>query len=193
MDAAARSASGRAFLHEPARRAAPADCKSRRAAHDGALSGVRAMRGQVLGVDTRTGDGMVAGEDGRRYAFRPADWAHRGEPAIGMQVDFEAHENRALSIFPVPGTVPAPAPSAAAPRPAGAGSDRNKYAAALIAFFFGPLGIHRFYLGRVGSGIAMLVLTCTVIGLIVSVPWALVDMVRYLVMSDEEFAARYAR
>ena len=147
------------------------------------------MRGQVLGVDTRTGDGIVAGEDGRRYAFKPADWAHRGEPAIGMHVDFETHENRALTIFPVPGTPIPQSPTPSAPDQ----SDRNKYVAAILAFLLGPLGIHRFYLGRVGSGIAMLVLSCTVIGLFLSVPWALIDMVRYLVMSDREFAARYAR
>jgi len=148
------------------------------------------MRGQVLGVDTRTGDGIVSGDDGRRYSFRPADWAHRGEPAIGMHVDFEPQESRALSIFPVPGTSPPP-PSVAASAPVQ--SDRNKYVAAIIAFLLGPLGIHRFYLGRVGTGILMLVLSCTVIGLLLSVPWAFVDMVRYLVMSDREFAARYSR
>lgn len=147
------------------------------------------MRGQVLGVDTRTGDGIVAGEDGRRYAFKPADWAHRGEPAIGMHVDFETHENRALTIFPVPGTpIPQP-PTPSAPDQ----SDRNKYVAAILAFLLGPLGIHRFYLGRIGTAVAMLVLSCTVIGLFLSVPWALIDMVRYLVMSDREFADRYAR
>jgi TM2 domain-containing membrane protein YozV len=147
------------------------------------------MRGQVLGVDTRTGDGIVAGEDGRRYSFRPTDWAHRGEPAIGMEVDFETQENRALSIFPVPGTTPAPAVRTHPP----VQNDRNKYVAAVIAFVVGPLGIHRFYLGRTGSGIVMLVLTCTVVGLILSVPWAFIDMVRYLIMSDREFDERYVR
>ena len=39
----------------------------------------------------------------------------------------------------------------------------------------------------------MLLLTCTVVGLLATVPWSLVDMVRYLVMSDREFAVRYAR
>jgi TM2 domain-containing membrane protein YozV len=152
-------------------------------------SGQGRMRGQVLGVDTRTGDGIVTGDDGRRYSFRPADWADRGEPAVGMWVDFEANQSRALSIFPVPGTAPATtAPSAAAVH-----NDRNKYIAAIIAFVAGPLGIHRFYLGRTGTGILMLVLTCTIVGLLLSVPWAFIDMIRYLVMSDREFAARYAR
>jgi TM2 domain-containing membrane protein YozV len=151
------------------------------------------MRGHVLGVDTRTGDGMIAGDDGQRYSFRPPDWAHRGEPAIGLYVDFESNDSRALSIFPVPGASPAPAPLPHSHVPAAALGDRNKLVAALLAFFLGSIGIHRFYLGRIGTGILMLVLTCTVIGLIVTVPWAFIDMIRYLVMSDREFAARYAR
>jgi len=157
----------------------------------GASQGEGHMRGQVLGVDTRTGDGIVTGEDGRRYSFKPLDWAARGEPAVGMEVDFEIHESRALSIFPVPGT--SPPPVAVAPASAPPGDDSNKYIAALIAFLIGPLGIHRFYLGRTGSGIAMIVLSCTIIGLLVTVPWAFIDMIRYLVMSDREFAERYAR
>ena len=148
------------------------------------------MRGQVLGVDKRTGNGIVAGEDGRRYSFKPDDWAARGEPAIGMDVDFESHESRALTIFPVPGAAPPVPARTAVPTER---SERNKFVAALLAFFLGPLGVHRFYLGRVGSGIAMLVLSCTVVGLLLSVPWALIDTVRYLVMSNGEFAARYDR
>ena len=156
-----------------------------------AAFGTGHMRGQVLGMDMRTGEGIVVGDDGRRYAFTPTDWAYRGEPAVGMYVDFETHEQRALSIFPVPGTTPAPAPAPVSATPDE--HDRNKYVAALIALVIGPLGIHRFYLGRTGSGIAMLVLTCTLVGLIVSGPWAVIDAIRYLLMSDREFAARYAR
>jgi TM2 domain-containing membrane protein YozV len=151
------------------------------------------MRGQVLGADTRTGDGIVTGDDGRRYSFKPLDWAAKGEPAVGMEVDFETHESRALSIFPVPGTAPAPVVMRPPPPPGPDIGDRNKYIAAVIAFFFGTLGIHRFYLGRTGSGIAMVVLTCTFIGMLVTIPWAFIDMIRYLIMSDEEFAERYAR
>jgi TM2 domain-containing membrane protein YozV len=105
-----------------------------------------------------------------------------------MTVDFETRENRALSIFPVPGTTPAPVVTPPPPQ-----TDRNKYIAALIAFVLGPFGVHRFYLGRTGTGILMLVLSCTVVGLLISAPWAFIDMIRYLVMSDREFASRYAR
>ncbi len=95
--------------------AVPADCKCLPTEHDGRrFEGRGEMRGQVLGMDTRTGDGIVVGDDGRRYKFGPSDWAHRGEPAVGMYVDFESNETRALSIFPVPGTSP-PAPVPPAP------------------------------------------------------------------------------
>ncbi len=148
------------------------------------------MRGQVLGVDPRTGEGLVAGQDGQRYRFAREDWAHRGEPSIGIEVDFEAANDRALSVFPMP---TAPGPRRAGPPEALPTNDRNKYVAAVMAFVIGTLGIHRFYLGRTGSGIVMLVLTLTVVGLVISAPWALIDMIRYLMMSDEEFAARYPR
>lgn len=144
------------------------------------------MRGQVLGVDVTTGEGVVSGDDGRRYTFTQGDWAAARQPAVGLPVDFVTDGARALKLFPLP----APAGLVAATT---AVTDRNKLVAALLAFFLGTLGIHRFYLGRNGSGVLMLVLSLTVVGLIVTMPWALVDMVRYLVMPDEEFAQRYGR
>ncbi|MEG8014070.1 TM2 domain-containing protein [Sphingomonas sp. 22R3R2A-7] len=157
------------------------------------------MRGQILGVDVRTGEGLVSGQDGQRYRFAPEDWAHRGEPVIGAEVDFETADDRALSVFPLPSAA-TPGPRRAVPTAvtaggaaAGRASDRNKYVAALIAFLIGTLGIHRFYLGRIGSGIVMLVLSITLVGLAITIPWAFVDMIRYLMMSDEEFATRYPR
>ena len=59
------------------------------------------MRGQVLGVDNRTGRGVVAGDDGERYTFGPEDWAQKGEPRIGAKVDFETEGRSALSLFPL--------------------------------------------------------------------------------------------
>jgi TM2 domain-containing membrane protein YozV len=42
-------------------------------------------------------------------------------------------------------------------------------------FFVGFLGGHRFYLGRTGSAIAILILSLTVVGLIITAVWVLVD------------------
>ncbi len=149
------------------------------------------MRGQVLGVDSRTGEGLLAGDDGQRYTFGPRDWAQHGEPSIGAQVDFETDDRFARNIFPLPvaaNAVPVRAPASEVPC-----NDRSKYVAAILAFFLGTLGVHRFYLGRTGSAIMMLVLTCTLVGALITGIWSLVDAIRYLMMSDREFAARYPR
>lgn len=56
-------------------------------------------------------------------------------------------------------------------------SERKVLVAFLLAWFVGPFGIHRFYAGRIGSGIAMLVLTCTLVGVLVTGIWVLVDLI----------------
>jgi TM2 domain-containing membrane protein YozV len=45
----------------------------------------------------------------------------------------------------------------------------------VLWFFLGLLGGHRFYLGRVGSGVVMLVLSITFFGLLITGVWWLVD------------------
>lgn len=147
------------------------------------------MRGQVLGVDRVSGEGQISGEDGQRYTFRPDDWRDEKGPAVGVRIDFATEGTHALRIFRLPeaGTVTG-TPQRQAPA-----NDRNKIVAALLAFFFGVFGIHRFYLGRNGSGVLMLVISATLFGLAITVLWSLIDTVRYLVMSDAEFDHRYAR
>ena len=145
------------------------------------------MRGQVLGVDRDGREGRIAGDDGQRYWFQPDDWSDRIGPAVGAQVDFETSNGRALRIYHVPGTV-APRPAANDRHPRG---HKDKIAAVLFAFFLGTFGIHRFYLGKTGSGIVMLLLTCTIVGLLITGVWALIDAIRYLVMDNDEFHYRY--
>jgi len=50
----------------------------------------------------------------------------------------------------------------------------------LFAFFLGMLGIHRFYVGKVGSGIAQLLLSLTVVGMAVTGIWVLIDWITIL-------------
>ena len=49
-------------------------------------------------------------------------------------------------------------------------------AAYLLCIFLGAFGIHRFYLGEKGTGLIMLILGITIIGLIISGFWAFVDL-----------------
>jgi len=59
-------------------------------------------------------------------------------------------------------------------------SPKSRLAAALLAWFLGVLGIHRFYVGKVGTGILMLV---TLGGLGI---WALIDFIVILVGSFKD-------
>ena len=56
-------------------------------------------------------------------------------------------------------------------------SDKSRLAAALLCWFVGVLGVHRFYVGKIGTGILMIV---TLGGLGV---WALIDLIVILVGS----------
>jgi len=63
-------------------------------------------------------------------------------------------------------------------------SPKSRLAAALLAWFLGVLGIHRFYVGKVGTGILMLV---TLGGLGI---WALIDFIVILVGSFKDKEGR---
>lgn len=67
-------------------------------------------------------------------------------------------------------------------------SEKLRVVAFILCTFFGGLGIHRMYVGKVGSGIAQLLLTLSVIGAIVSAPWVLVDWIMILAGSFKDSA-----
>ena len=64
---------------------------------------------------------------------------------------------------------------------------KSRIAAALLAFFLGGIGVHKFYLGRVGWGIVYLLFFWTLIPSFI----AFIEFIVYLCMSDEAFAAKY--
>jgi TM2 domain-containing membrane protein YozV len=59
-------------------------------------------------------------------------------------------------------------------------STKGKLILAIVCWFLGPLGIHRFMVGKNGSAVAQLILTCTVIGLFITVIWAIIDFIMIL-------------
>ena len=77
----------------------------------------------------------------------------------------------------------------------------KKVVAGIIAILFGYLGIHKFILGYVGSGIAMLAITLVsiplsfifigFIGLSLMGLFGLIEGIIYLTKSDDEFIQRY--
>jgi TM2 domain-containing membrane protein YozV len=64
---------------------------------------------------------------------------------------------------------------------------KSKLVAALLAFFLGDFGIHKFYLGRPGQGIMYLLFCWTLFPAIL----AFIDMIILLTMSDQAFNQKY--
>lgn len=141
------------------------------------------MQGHILGFDTRTDEGMISAENGQRYTFAAAEWRQRVNPQAGQRVDFEPEDRRATAIYVVGGGNAMVA-------------DKNRFVAALLAFFLGTLGLHKFYLGRIKAGIIMLCIAVfgsilfgvptVIIGVI-----ALIECVIYLATPDEAFQQKY--
>lgn len=67
-----------------------------------------------------------------------------------------------------------------------ANSSKNRVAAAILAIFLGDLGIHKFYMGKIGQGILYLVFCWTGIPAIVGI----IEGIIYLCDSDTGFAKR---
>ncbi|WP_345831198.1 NINE protein [Erwinia sp. HDF1-3R] len=65
--------------------------------------------------------------------------------------------------------------------------EKSRIAAALLAFFLGAFGVHKFYLGRVGQGFLYLIFCWTFIPALI----AFFEFIIYLCTSDENFAKKY--
>ena len=65
---------------------------------------------------------------------------------------------------------------------------RNKLTAVVLAGLLGGLGVHRFYLGRPGSGFLYLIFFWTFIPVMIS----LFEVVRMAIMDEEEFHLKYS-
>ena len=68
-------------------------------------------------------------------------------------------------------------------QPVVAGAPKQWIVAVLLAFCLGTLGIHNFYLGYTTKGIIQLILTISVIGIFVSGPWVLIELIMILMRS----------
>ncbi len=64
---------------------------------------------------------------------------------------------------------------------------KSRITAALLAFFLGGLGIHKFYLGQTIQGLLYLIFCWTFIPALI----AFIEFIIYLCSSDENFAKKY--
>ena len=108
-----------------------------------------------------------------------------GRPILGQLLDFETRDEQAVAIHALE------TPAAALPV-----QGKSRFVAALLAFLFGVFGVHKFYLGRTGAGLTMLLVSVLlgilILPLITMSIIAFVECIIYLVSSDEEFETRYA-
>lgn len=68
-------------------------------------------------------------------------------------------------------------------------SPKSRTVAAILAFFLGGLGIHRFYVGKVGTGVAILAITVVTLGTLGWI-WPLVDFIMILAGSFRDMQRR---
>ena len=139
------------------------------------------MRGKVLSFNGSTG--LISGDDGKRYTFSVSDLM--GDTVYvptGSTVDFEVVGDGASSVYII----------------ATAMGEKNRYIAALLSFFLGSWGIHKFYLGKNTAGIIMLL--CGTIGWIfLAIPpliiWMIsfIETIIYLVKTDQSFYEDYVQ
>ncbi len=73
------------------------------------------------------------------------------------------------------------------PQVEGVNNERNRITAGLLGIFLGGLGIHKFYLKRIGQGIIYLLFCWTFIPGIIG----FIEGITYLCMSDEDFNCKY--
>lgn len=65
--------------------------------------------------------------------------------------------------------------------------ERSRVIAGVFGLLLGGLGIHKFYLGRVGWGIVYLIFCWTLVPSLVG----FIEGIIYLTMNDEDFNAKY--
>ena len=139
------------------------------------------MKGKILEFNGASRTGTISADDGNRYAFSVDQWKSAVLPKAGNRVDFSNNGANAESIF-LDG--------------AGSISNSKKIPAALLAFFLGAFGAHKFYLGYTSQGIIMLLvflfgwillgIPSIIIGVV-----AFIEFIIYLTKSDEDFEQTY--
>jgi len=136
------------------------------------------MKGSILKFDIGSEEGVISGEDGCRYIFDMTQWQYKNNPEVGNKVNFIIESGKVESATLI------------------TTGKSKKLGAVLLAFFFGVLGAHKFYLGYNKEGICMLVLFVfgyVFLGLpsMVIAMIALVEFVIYLLKPTKEFQQAY--
>lgn len=143
------------------------------------------MKGTILKVSIQKGNGIISGDDGKRYKFLLSSWEAEQNPIQGLRVDFDTTpEGEALEIFQDISSLSRQ-------------SSKSRATAAILAIFLGGFGVHKFYLGYNQAGTITLIVS--LVGSIIILPTivmsiiAFVEFIIYLTKSDQEFYDTYIR
>jgi TM2 domain-containing membrane protein YozV len=121
---------------------------------------------------------------------------YQGAPQPGA-VGSGAYQPQPDYGFAPPQTPPAANSGYSLPYTGIGSAQKDKWVAAVLAFVLGSLGIHKFYLGYKNEGTIMLVISivgaiCTLgLGTAVMAVISLIEAVRYVILTQEDFQARY--
>ena len=107
--------------------------------------------------------GWWLGSDGLWY---PPETAPGGPPAPGQPVVSSPQKGSQTVVVQV-----ATPPASAGYAPFVTAPPKSRVAAGLLGIFLGVFGVHRFYLGYSGLGVAMLLITLLSLGLLAPVVW----------------------
>ena len=148
------------------------------------------MKGIILAVSIQKGNGIISGDDGKRYRFLLSSWYTEQNPKQGLRVDFDTTpEGEALDIYQDISDISASPSSQLNPK--------NRIIAAILAFFLGAFGAHKFYLGYSQAAIIMLIVTLVssfllIPNLVIRII-AFIEFITYLTKSDQEFYDTYLK
>lgn len=138
------------------------------------------MKGQVLDFTIQKNEGVITAENGQRYPFLGIEWKAETSPTRGMLVDFDVDaNNHATGIYQALNSVGVNSSSSIH----SVKSQKKKSTLTLLTLFLGTFGAHKFYMGSWGWGIVYIV------GLFFFISFipAIVELIRYILMTDEEF------
>jgi len=140
------------------------------------------MKGKILDFNIQNSSGVISADDGKRYNFNSSEWKSEKSPNNGQTVDFSIDGENATSIYLVQSN--------------SSSEGKSKIVAALLAFFLGGLGIHKFYLGCNTAGVIMLIVFLggfVLLGFpsfIIAII-AFIEFIMYLIKSDDDFNRIY--
>lgn len=146
------------------------------------------MKGKILEFSIQNGVGVISADDGKRYNFSASEWKSDKSPTANQMVDFIINGEDATGIYLEKAKYLL--------ENVALGVQKNKVVAALLAFFLGMFGIHKFYIGCNKAGIITLLITffgfiLLYIPTIIVAIIAIIEAVKYIIKSDDEFQRTY--